>query len=73
MKILSKPGALRSLLCLVLLSSALAAGAGAFVAAHHEPEVPEGVLQPEPAARPICLPGDKLVCTLGPPPVCRCE
>ncbi|WP_437726670.1 hypothetical protein [Sorangium sp. So ce861] len=22
---------------------------------------------------PFCLPGEKVVCTLGPPPVCRCE
>ncbi|WP_437278374.1 hypothetical protein WME90_45360 [Sorangium sp. So ce375] len=26
-----------------------------------------------PLAAPICLPGEKLVCTLGPPPRCRCE
>ncbi|KYF46697.1 hypothetical protein BE08_08580 [Sorangium cellulosum] len=22
---------------------------------------------------PFCLPGEKVVCTLGPPPVCHCE
>jgi hypothetical protein len=25
------------------------------------------------AKTPLCLPGEKRVCTLGPPPVCRCE
>ncbi|HEU4411971.1 MAG TPA: hypothetical protein VFS43_42410 [Polyangiaceae bacterium] len=24
-------------------------------------------------AAPFCLPGEKLVCTLGPPPVCSCQ
>jgi hypothetical protein len=24
-------------------------------------------------AVPFCLPGEKVVCTLGPPPVCHCE
>ena len=25
------------------------------------------------AASPFCLPGEKKVCTLGPPPVCSCK
>jgi hypothetical protein len=27
----------------------------------------------KPARVPFCLPGEKRVCTLGPPPVCHCE
>jgi hypothetical protein len=36
-------------------------------------------IRPDRAARgagglvPFCLPGEKRVCTLGPPPVCHCE
>jgi hypothetical protein len=26
-----------------------------------------------PARTPFCLPGEKVVCTLGPPPVCSCQ
>ncbi|WP_437896644.1 hypothetical protein [Sorangium sp. So ce124] len=33
----------------------------------------ESHAEPMPLAAPICLPGEKLVCTLGPPPRCRCE
>jgi hypothetical protein len=28
---------------------------------------------PQPTTSPYCLPGEVRKCTLGPPPVCRCE
>jgi len=30
-------------------------------------------VKPEMSRVPFCLPGEKVVCTLGPPPVCHCE
>jgi hypothetical protein len=35
-----------------------------------QPKAAEPELTPQ--AKPICLPGEKLSCTLGPPPVCSC-
>jgi hypothetical protein len=47
------------------------------------PEEGEGVVappvneattvKPEASRGTFCLPGEKVVCTLGPPPVCHCE
>jgi hypothetical protein len=49
---------------------------------HTTPETSEGALveaatetnaEAMPLSVPICPPGEKLKCTLGPPPVCHCE
>lgn len=39
------------------------------------PPVAANPSTPAPNARrvPFCLPGERVVCTLGPPPVCHCE
>jgi hypothetical protein len=63
------------MIALVLFASALAAGPQAPAAdtawlATGDRSVPETSFLPR---VPFCPPGEKVVCTLGPPPVCHCE
>ena len=65
------------MIALVLFATALAAsGPAPAVAAAWQPvavadrSVPKTSFLPR---VPFCLPGEKVVCSLGPPPVCHCE
>jgi hypothetical protein len=75
MSVSSKPLAFKAILGLALVAIAFAASLGASVAT--EAAVLRGMKATRsdagPARTPFCLPGEKVVCTLGPPPHCSCQ
>jgi hypothetical protein len=59
---------MRRLICAALFVSFAHLGCSS-----EAPTEPTGNENAELSLVPFCLPGEKRVCTLGPPPVCHCE
>jgi hypothetical protein len=75
MAVSSKSKALRLFSCLVLCAVALAVGSRASTLVAALDSFPANRVTPAQSVSrvPFCLPGEKVKCTLGPPPVCHCE
>lgn len=76
MAVSSTSKALRLFSCLILCALAIGGRASTLVAAldSFAPLAANRVTPAPNVSRvPFCLPGEKVRCTLGPPPVCHCE